>query len=71
MKRFNKTITVKEVRNSNITKESVLGKDFQWDGKNDNYYLTVDGKLEIHKSTTGLQEEMLVFPRVTNVIDVK
>jgi len=32
---------------------------------------TVDGKLEIHKSTTGFTEEIVVYPRVTNVIDVK
>lgn len=32
---------------------------------------TVDGKLEVHKTTEGLQEEMLVFPIVTNVINIK
>jgi hypothetical protein len=34
-------------------------------------YETIDGKLGIHKSTESEQEEMLVFPRVTNVINVK
>tara|TARA_R110000744_G_scaffold357580_2_gene464436 strand:+ start:81 stop:299 length:219 start_codon:yes stop_codon:yes gene_type:complete len=31
---------------------------------------TIDGKLEIHKSTELELEEMLIFPRVTNVINV-
>ena len=34
-------------------------------------YETINGRLEIHKSTESEQEEMLVFPRVTNVINVK
>jgi len=32
---------------------------------------TIEGKLEICKTTEGDQEEMLVFPRVSNVIDLK
>lgn len=31
---------------------------------------TVDGKLELQKSTTGNTEEIIVFPKVSNVIDV-
>lgn len=33
-------------------------------------YETIDGKLGIHKSTDSEQEEIIVFPRVTNVINI-
>tara|TARA_R110000796_G_scaffold192641_1_gene309282 strand:+ start:1847 stop:2035 length:189 start_codon:yes stop_codon:yes gene_type:complete len=37
------------------------------------YRLTesIDGKLGIQKSTTGDEESILVYPRVTNVIEIQ
>ena len=50
----------KEVKQVNV----VIG------GNKYRLYETIDGKLGIHKSTELELEEMLIFPRVTNVINV-
>jgi len=37
-------ITASEIRNLGLTKETVLGFDFIWDGENENNFLCADGK---------------------------
>ena len=62
MKRLNKTLTAKEIRDLNIKENDVLGFDFQWEKGLDNYYLIVNGERVI--SFTNSKDRRKSFDKI-------